>query len=278
MMAYRFLGNVIISGKIKCETALHVGGTVEGYEIGGMDNPIIRDPATGYPYIPGSSLKGKMRSLLEWSKGLVQVATKSESGKELKVGEVHVCGSSDCPVCRSFGAPAEQARTVGPTRLLVRDAYPTEETKTKLDKLQLERGLPKAEWKYENVINRVTAQAMPRPIERVPQGSEFRLEMVYGIYEVNGETEVTDLDHLQYVFESMRLLEDSALGGYGSRGSGKVSFELAKVTLRLTPDYEQGLPGTDLTILPLREVKFDELKTQIQDKLPKRDEGTNPQA
>jgi CRISPR-associated protein Csm3 len=62
----QFKAHVIITGKIQCLTGLHIGGTEEGYEIGGMDNPVIKDKITGYPYIPGSSLKGKMRSMMEW--------------------------------------------------------------------------------------------------------------------------------------------------------------------------------------------------------------------
>jgi CRISPR-associated protein Csm3 len=269
MMSYRFLGNVIVAGKLRCETALHVGGTTDGYEIGGMDNPIIREPVSGYPYIPGSSLKGKMRSLLEWAKGLVQVATIEKDGVKKDVGEVHGCGKSDCPVCRSFGTPAEQARTVGPTRLMVRDAHPTEETKERLDKLQVEKGLPRAEWKSENYMNRVTAQATPRTIERVPQGSEFAFEMVYGLYQVHGEKSVADLDHLQYIFEAMRLLEDSALGGYGSRGSGKVSFEYGgNVKFRSTADYESGSEGTTLNVGSLKDTKPADLREQLQRLLP----------
>ncbi len=275
-MSYRFLGNIIVTGTIKCETALHIGGTVEGYEIGGMDNPVIREPVTGYPYIPGSSLKGKMRSLLEWAKGHVQVAEVDKNGKKREVGEVHSCSRADCPVCRSFGTPAEQTRIVGPTRLLVRDAHPTEDTKKNLDRLQLEKGLPKAEWKSENYMNRVTAQATPRTIERVPQGAEFALELVYGLYRVEGEQDIVDIGHLQYVIEAMRLLEDSALGGYGSRGSGKISFDLAgSVLLRTTADYETGKPGIPLDFGSLKDADVGKLKEQVKRHLAQADEGAD---
>ncbi|OYD13895.1 type III-A CRISPR-associated RAMP protein Csm3 [candidate division WOR-3 bacterium JGI_Cruoil_03_44_89] len=228
-MSYKFIANVIISGKIKCETGLHIGGMVEGYEIGGMDNPIIKDPVTGYPYIPGSSLRGKMRSLLEWAKGKVEV------------DKVHHCPDSDCPVCRSFGAPAEDERKIGPTRLIVRDACPTEETRESLDNLQKEKGLPKAEWKTENVINRITSAATPREIERVPKDSEFEFELVYGIYDVDGEKNNKDIKHLKYVFEALRLLEDSALGGSGSRGSGQIKIFLqGDPIVRKKENYENG--------------------------------------
>jgi CRISPR-associated protein Csm3 len=210
---YKFLGNIIIRGNLTCVTGLHIGGVPEGYEIGGMDNPVIRDIASGYPYIPGSSLKGKKRSLLEWAEGLVS-----------NNGEVHKCKNSSCSVCRSFGTPAETERKIGPTRLTVRDAYPSESTVKMMDRLQREKGLPKVEWKTENNLNRITSAAVPRSLERVPRGSEFCVEIVYAIYQIEGENELVDLDHLKYLFKSMCLLEDSAVGGYASRGSGRIRF------------------------------------------------------
>jgi CRISPR-associated protein Csm3 len=269
-MAYKFLANIIITGEINCDTALHIGGTTEGYEIGGMDNPIIRNPIDGYPYIPGSSLKGKMRSLLEWSKGLIQLKTEEKEGKKNQVGEVHICNNSECQVCRIFGTPAEVERKVGPTRLLVRDAHPTKETKEILDKLQSEKGLPKAEWKSENVINRITAEATPRTIERVPKDSKFEFEMVYGIYQVENENKNIDIEYLQYVLEAMRLLQDSALGGYGSRGSGKISFNLHnKIKIRTVADYEKGSEGKELEIETLAKVDFAKLQDELKKVMPK---------
>ncbi|MEM2919116.1 MAG: type III-A CRISPR-associated RAMP protein Csm3 [Candidatus Altiarchaeota archaeon] len=272
-MEYKFLGNILISGLIKCETALHIGGMIEGYEIGGMDNPVIKDPISGFPYIPGSSIKGKLRSLLEWSQGLV-ITKKEESKEEEKekvkeVGEVHICDNPKCPVCRVFGTPAEIERKIGPTRILVRDAYPDDDTKKILEKLQSEKGLPKAEWKTENVINRITSKATPRTIERVPQGSKFRFEIVYGIYQVYAEKNIIDLEYLKYLFEAMRLLEDSALGGFGSRGSGKISFEFEKILLKKISDYEEGRLGTEIKIGPLKELQFEKLKDEISENLSK---------
>lgn len=247
-MFYRFRGNIIISGKIKCSTALHIGGTVEGYEIGGMDNPIIKNPVDGYPYIPGSSLKGKMRSLLEWSKGLIKLGENDNKKTDNEIGEVHSCEETNCVVCRIFGAPAEAGRKIGPTRLIVRDAHPTENTKKMLDKLQAEKGLPKAEWKTENVLNRITAKATPRTIERIPKDSEFSIEMIYSIYQVHGEDNCIELPYLLGVFEAMRLLEDSTLGGYGSRGSGKIIFDICKIVFKSAEDYETGANGKDIQI------------------------------
>jgi CRISPR-associated protein Csm3 len=268
-MAYKFLGNIIITGNISCETALHIGGAVEGYEIGGMDNPVLKNPVDGYPYIPGSSLKGKMRSLLEWSKGVIQLKVEVKEGKKKEIGEVHTCNISHCIICRIFGAPAEEERKIGPTRLLVRDAHPTEDTKTMLNSLQKQKGLPKAEWKTENVLNRITSEAVPRTIERVPKDSKFEFEMVYGLYQVDSEQNLIDLNYLQYVFEAMRLLQDSALGGYSTRGSGKISFGLNnKIKFRTVTDYELGSDGTDLDIDSLTTLNFEEIRKKILEKLP----------
>lgn len=228
-MRYQFLGNVVISGKIKCETGLHIGSNPEGYEIGGMDNPVIKDPITGYPYIPGSSFKGKMRSMLEWTEAKIDIK-----------GDVHLCNSDDCSICRIFGSSAKEESKIGPTRLLFRDAYPDENTRKKLDSLLLEKGLPRVEWKTENALNRINARATPRLIERVPKDSEFDFEIIYSIYQIPAEESIKDIDFLKYVFKSMRLLEDTSLGGYGSRGSGKVKFTDLKVISKGREVYESG--------------------------------------
>ena len=62
------------SGQIELVSGLHIGSGNAEMHIGGTDNPVIKNPVTNQPYIPGSSLKGKMRSLLEWRAGVVGVA------------------------------------------------------------------------------------------------------------------------------------------------------------------------------------------------------------
>jgi len=228
-----FRGNIIIRGKIRCETGLHIGGNKDIFEIGGIDAPVIRDPITRLPYIPGSSLKGRMRFLLEW-----------ETGKIDTEGDIHNCGSEDdaksCPVCRVFGISAADNLKVGPTRLIVRDAHPTEETVDKWK--ELDTGLLYTEWKKENYINRITSRANPRDMERVPRGSEFNFEMVYGIYDMDDGGK-TDLEFLRCLQIAMKLLEDSYLGGSGSRGYGKVKFECEEVLFKSREDYIQGEEG-----------------------------------
>ena len=55
---------IIISGKIIAESGIMIGGNNTAFEIGGTDKQVVRNPINKMPYVPGSSLKGKMRSLL----------------------------------------------------------------------------------------------------------------------------------------------------------------------------------------------------------------------
>ena len=276
----QFTANVIIQGKIRCETGLHIGGTMEGFEIGGMDNPVLRDPSTGYPYIPGSSIKGKMRSIMEWATGKITVINDPQSKRVS--GDVHSfsdCHDHFCPICRIYGtSAAAKGWKSGPARLVVRDAFITTDedltekekkegkksTKEKMDLLESEQGLPKVEWKTENSINRITSAANPRPMERVTAGSEFMFEMVYSIYDT-GDGGKTDKDNLKEVFKALRILEDSALGGGGSRGNGQISFLIAdEPIVRKLADYEKELAeGKPKTYITLAKIKVDEIIAKL---------------
>ncbi|HWQ35307.1 MAG TPA: type III-A CRISPR-associated RAMP protein Csm3 [Blastocatellia bacterium] len=226
-----FNGNVLIYGKVECLTGLHIGGTGGGYEIGGMDNPIIRNAMDGFPYIPGSSLKGKMRALTEWAEGKVT------DGKVYQGAG----NEPDDSLCLLFGRAADRSLAVGPTRLTVRDAFVDEETMRRLKELEDTQGLPKVEIKTEVNINRITSKPLsgPRQMERVPVGSKFNFALLYSSYRVNGLS-VTDEALLTMLFRALRLVEDSALGGSGSRGSGQVRFHLAEPVIRTRSDYESG--------------------------------------
>ena len=233
----KFMGNVVIKGKIKCETGMHIGGSTERFEVGGIDAPVIRSP-DGYPYIPGSSVKGKMRYLMEW-----------ELGKIDENGDPHACNDENCPICRIFGTSAEKGKT-GPTRLTVRDSHPTDDTKEKWENLDTD--LLYTEHKIENVINRITSGAVPRDMERVPKDSEFDIEMVYGIYSL-GDDGKTDMENVEQVFKAMRLLEDSALGGSGSRGYGKIKFIDKKIIIKSAEDYKEDKKGKEATEEKIKE-------------------------
>lgn len=235
-------GKVIIKGIITTRTGLHIGGSSGGLDIGGVDNSVIKDHE-GKPYIPGSSLKGKMRSLLEKSEGLATakelVWQKKPQGNAEGIS-IHICNRDNCPVCLIFGRnsglyPYRDSQTelqvsnVTPTRLLVRDAYLVEESIPK-DNLEL----PWTEVKYENSIDRITSAANPRQTERVPRGARFKMEMVYTIYSEE------DKAHFPKLLKSMKLLEDDYLGGSGSRGYGQITFDNLKLYWNSHDDYEKG--------------------------------------
>lgn len=206
-----------ITGKILVKTGLHIGAGNDKVEIGGMDNPIIRNPLTREPYIPGSSIKGKMRSLMEWN--LDKLKTTG--------GNVCSCGNSDCEICRVFGSAnskAEGAKDRGPTRLIVRDATLTEDWKKKF-----QDGKAIIEEKSENSLNRITAEATPRPIERVVPGVEFDFEIVYRVIDT-GDAGEKDKEYFEsVVLEGLKLLQNDYLGGGGSRGNGQIEFKDLKV-------------------------------------------------
>jgi CRISPR-associated protein Csm3 len=210
----------LISGQIEVLTGLRIGANVETMEISGLDNPILRNPANSEPYIPGSSLKGKLRSLAEWHLG--ELPTPS--------GDlVHDCRRNG-RAARVFGISASREEKNGPTRVLVRDA-----TLSQADRQRFSEGQPITEIKTENSINRLTAEPNPRPLERVLPGVRFDYEIVYRILDL-GDGGKTDEENLQPVLlMAMRLLEQDYLGSAGSRGCGKVRF--------VVPDGDGAKPG-----------------------------------
>jgi len=211
-----------ITGEIEVKTGLHIGGSSERIEIGGNDNPVITNPISGEPYIPGSSLKGKMRSLMEWKWGKV---TAKRSGRQ-RPGDVHICEAEadaiDCRVCRIFGVPVNSKNPftkLGPTRLIVRDAEITDGCR----KEWASQGNLFTELKSENSLNRITAVANPRPLERVVAGVTFQLEIIYKVFDM-GDGGAKDEEYFKYVLDALRNVQDDVLGGSGSRGCGKVEF------------------------------------------------------
>jgi len=203
-----------ITGKIVVKTGLHIGGGSDKVEIGGIDDPVIRNPFTKEPYIPGSSIKGKMRTLLEWKEDKVK-----ESG-----GEPCKCGV--CSICRVFGSgnsgkreDQEKVKKRGPSRLIVRDAELTDDYKKKFSD-----GKPILEDKIENQVNRITAKANLRHMERVVPGVEFNFELVYRVIDIDDGGGKDEELFNTVVLEGLRLLQNDYLGGGGSRGNGRIEF------------------------------------------------------
>ncbi len=226
-MQLRFLGHATISGKIVLESGLHIGAGKDTIEIGGMDNPVIKHPHTNEPYIPGSSLKGKLRFMLEWAFGKVRTDGQPW-GIDDRENQTFEPGD---PILRIFGTAAKRDKWAqGPTRLVVRDCFLDEAWKRKA----LAEDLPLTEDKTEVVIDRIAGKAHervgPRQTERVPQGAIFDLAMSFRLYDT-GDGGARDRACLNWLLGGLGLLEQDALGGSGSRGYGRVRFDELVVTL-----------------------------------------------
>jgi len=246
----KFKANIIISGKIELLTGMHIGGSKDKMEIGGVDSPVIRNPQNRLPYIPGSSLKGKLRSLLEYSLGVV-----SEDGSV----------SNNERVVRIFGSSADDTKGIGPTRLIVRDAVPDKKTIEMWKKIDSE--LLYTEYKPENTINRITSAANPRFIERVVEGSLFDFEMVFGIYQMSENFNNKEINEdLENLLQALRLLEHSFVGGSGSRGYGKIKFHVLPIAIVKADDYKTGSEAYKKTMEKLPEdiAKYSSLPDEIK--------------
>lgn len=305
------LGKVIITSIINLETGIHIGGGGETLDIGGLDKPVIRNPLTRHPYLPGSSIKGKLRAILErvckkplnrfGGSGTYRYESDdlldgyTEIKKDNSSILIRFDGARDCKISRIFGstgvncwvksdiadqqqlervsnvepkmiirnieehtfarfaAQGEEAKNGeikeqfvkikgrnAPARLLVRDCHLLDKSIELLEKV--DTGLYMTEWKFENGIDRVTAAANPRQVERVPAGSKFQFELVYTV-----EDRHQAIEDLQNIAIALAILEDDALGGHGSRGYGKVKFQNFDISYRSLEQYRQIVSSTSGT-------------------------------
>ncbi|HGJ65136.1 TPA: type III-A CRISPR-associated RAMP protein Csm3 [bacterium] len=202
-----------IKGKILLITGLHIGAGQESTQIGGLDNPIIRSASNNLPYIPGSSLKGKMRSLMELYTDRV--------GRDGAVHAYSETCENGCPICYVFGSSAAEGAPTGPGRLVVRDSFIDLKDEENKRILEESKGLPFSEEKTEISINRITSKVERalRKTERVPAGVKFDLDISVRIFGTDNENEIWD-----NVLLGLALVQKDALGGSGSRGYGKVEF------------------------------------------------------
>jgi CRISPR-associated protein Csm3 len=217
--------NIVIEYEIELLTGLHIGGSGQGLKIGGTDNPVIMT-VMGYgektievPYIPGSSIKGRMKSLL-----LSAYGTKTENVLTFK----------DYPELDSlFGRPAQStkdsAKQIQRTRMIIRDALPDEPT----IRMALDSG-GFTEIKGENSIDPVTGMANPRFIDRIKPGMKFRFQIILQIMESDNEGLL-----MRYIEEGTRLIEDTYLGGQGTRGYGKVKIRMLSRNERGINEYRK---------------------------------------
>jgi len=312
------LGKFRLTSTLLVETGLHIGGGGENLDIGGLDKPVIRDPLTRQPYLPGSSIKGKLRSILErllnkpvnrpGGSGTYRYESDDleEGFTEIKQGQgqpailIFYDGARTCNLCRAFGSTGvdcwvrtdvveqEKLETLAgiqprrivksgngetrlgrfvenregetgdyytkvkgrnaPARLIVRDCHLLPDSAKKLK--EIDTGLFMTEWKFENGMDRITAAANPRQLERVPAGSEFNFELVYTVEDASQAVE-----DLKNIAIAIAILEDDALGGHGSRGYGKVRFQNFKFSYRDVEQYRRLASGDTSSLSPLAPVQ-----------------------
>ncbi len=268
----KLVGKIIITGTLKTLTGLHIGGSKSSLSIGNIDNSVIKT-ALDKPYIPGSSIKGKLRSLLARVEGSLffsnqnKEAEKTRVEKQIKRGKKDMepyqnrikdaTTDEDVPyIMELFGYSGDsddKSRTKH-TRLLVRDAFLKNETiqeKMKDDTITKKKPNPifkqgYTDSKWENVIDRITGTAEhPRQLERVPVGAEFGLELVYSIYEdAKNDTNILK-EHLERLLLALQLLQDDGIGGSISRGYGQVKVIVDKLIYKLINEdmtYEECIP------------------------------------
>ncbi len=214
----KLISKIFIKGQIKLLTGMHIGGSKTALDIGGIDLNVIKT-SEGVPFIPGSSLKGKLRSLLAREEGSDDVKKDSEDIKQI------------------FGESPSRDSNGQITRLIVRDALMNSEIKSRIENREgefSEMEMDYTETKWENTINRKTGTAEhPRQLERVPAGTVFDFELVYNEFD-DKKTE----KHLTLIKNAMNLLEDDYLGGSGSRGYGKIKFENVEFLQKNIKIYE----------------------------------------
>lgn len=190
-----------ITGVLETKTGMHIGGSSAFSAIGAVDSPVIKDVRNGKPMVPGSSLKGKIRTLL---------------AKKYNEAVVNPDNDAEC-IRRVFGsAKKDKDNKVHASKIIVSDMFLLNEDEIR------NRGIESfTEVKFENSINRATAVANPRQIERAIKGLQFGIDM---IYEVENGKEDEVIDDIKLLAEGMKMLEYDYLGGSGSRGYGKVQF------------------------------------------------------
>lgn len=255
---------IILNGTLECVTGLHIGASKESVEIGGVDLPVIRRKDNGQPYIPGSSLKGKIRCLSEQAKG------ENAENKFINTGS---------PICLLFGAlendgkikkfsreitQLKKQKDEGniteehfeterkkleskidqfqscQSRLIVRDAFLTSEWAKKLAEAE-STDMPYTEIKWENSINRIKGTAdSPRQIERIPAGAVFNVQFIINVFAITQEeADKTSEQHLNTLNAGVALINYDYLGGHGSRGYGQIDLKLNDPQIKKASEFYQ---------------------------------------
>lgn len=200
---YTIKDKLIIEAELELLTGMHIGASNDFSPIGAVDSVVIKDPCTGMPIIPGSTIKGKLRSMM--AKLLTDNYILPEHEKD------------DIRILKLFGSSAKN--NIIEAKLQFSDLFMT--NGEMLLKKNLDLGY--TEIKFENTINRVTAVAMPRQLERVPKGAIFKFILIYNLFRSeNGED--SSKEDFTLISNAIKALQLDYIGGSGTRGYGKVSF------------------------------------------------------
>ncbi len=197
-------GKLMIDAVLTVKTGLHIGNSSDFSPIGAVDSPFIRDPVSRLPMIPGSSLKGKMRTLLAKSR--------DEAGEG---GGIADPAKDEQVVSRLFGYSSNQSSS--PARLQFSDIFMEKDCVSQYETMDMDTYF--GEIKFENTISRMTGVADLRQIERVPAGMRFVFHLIYNL-----EKEEEFQEDMNVLADGFRLLQADYLGGHGSRGYGRVGF------------------------------------------------------
>jgi CRISPR-associated protein Csm3 len=209
----------IIRKKLIAKSGFRIGGTEVGMEIEGAENPVIRD-FYGMPYIPGSSLKGKLRSLLELNTGRFGRDGSgwiTRQNNKVRDGSPCGCHKETCLICKVFGPHMTPQHGLGPSRIIVRNAYLSKESHDEVIKLGKE-GRELSETKKETMVDRWTGTAADKSLrtqELIPAGTVFDLEISLRVFKGDNEEEI-----VQFVEKGLGLLVQDTTGGSGTRGYG----------------------------------------------------------
>lgn len=214
--------------ELVCRSGVHIGASDSEMHIGGIDNAVVKHPITQEPYIPGSSIKGKVRSLLEWRSGFVS------NGPLGWPDYVNSHSDKVLAILKLFGVGGQvltdaQAKEIGPTRLSFWDCSLLPEW---ISSVRTSEG-SYTEVKTENSIDRIAGTAKnPRQTERVPADARFDFKVTVKVLD--------DENLLDTLLAGLKLLELDGIGGSVSRGYGKVKFE--KLSLDgndISADFDQ---------------------------------------
>lgn len=220
-----------LKGILVLESNLHIGSGKLEMHIGGTDNPIIKHPHTQEPYIPGSSIKGKIRSLLELKTGVAASAYRLRAGSG-GIAELKTYLEDESPevasILKIFGFSGSDksdssragdiGRKLGPTRASFADCYLNADW---LDRA-VENMWPLAVEKQETAIDRISGTAKTgslRQTEMVPAGAEFDFRVTFKVFKDS------DRKLLEMLKEGIELLQKDAIGGSGSRGYGRIRIK-----------------------------------------------------